>query len=324
MAPALAAGNCCVLKPAEEAPLTAVQLGRIALEAGLPPGALNVVPGLGEEAGAALAAHPGIDHLSFTGSVAVGKLVTKAAADNVVPVTLELGGKSPNVVFADADLDAAIPVIVNSIIQNAGQTCSAGSRLLVQDVAHDRVVAALADRFRQLRLGPGISDPDVGPLISASQLERVAGYVELGKGEAALVTGGGRPADPSLRDGYFFEPTIFDHVPPAAVIAREEIFGPVVAVSTFTGRQQAAELANGTDYGLVAAVWTRDVGTAHAMASLIQAGQVFVNTFGASGGPEMPFGGVKHSGHGREKGLAGLLEFTRIKTVAMRLDPGTG
>jgi aldehyde dehydrogenase (NAD+) len=322
VAPALAAGNCCVLKPAEEAPLTAIQLGRIALEAGLPPGVLNVVPGMGEEAGAALAAHPGIDHLSFTGSVEVGKLVSKAAAEHVIPVTLELGGKSPNVVFADADLDAALPVVVNSIIQNAGQTCSAGSRLLVQESAHDRVVTELVGRFERVRLGAGVTDPDMGPLISATQLERVSGYVELGKGEATAVTGGQQPEDAGLKNGYFFLPTVFDRVPPGAVIAREEIFGPVVAVSTFSDLEEAARLANGTDYGLVAAVWTRDVNVAHVMAREIRAGQVFVNTFGASGGPEMPFGGVKRSGHGREKGLEGLLEFTQLKTVAMKLDTG--
>ena len=323
VAPALAAGNCCVLKPAEEAPLTAIHLGRLGLEAGLPPGALNVVPGFGEEAGAALAAHPGIDHLSFTGSVEVGKLVSKAAAEHVIPVTLELGGKSPNVVFADADIAAAMPVLVNSIIQNAGQTCSAGSRLLVQASAHDRVVGELVDRFQHVSLGPGPSDPDMGPLISETQLERVSSYVELGKTEARAVTGGGQPHDDSLKGGYFFMPTVFDDVPPAAVIAQEEIFGPVVAVTSFADLDEAAQLANGTDYGLVAAVWTRDVNKAHIVAREIRAGQVFVNTYGASGGPEMPFGGVKRSGHGREKGLEGLLEFTQVKTVAMKLDSGT-
>jgi aldehyde dehydrogenase (NAD+) len=322
VAPALAAGNCCVLKPAEEAPLTAIQLGRIALEAGLPPGALNVIPGFGEEAGAALAAHPDIDHLSFTGSVEVGRLVSKAAAEHVIPVTLELGGKSPNVVFADADLDAALPVVVNSIIQNAGQTCSAGSRLLVEARAHDRIVTELAGRFQQVSLGPGVADPDMGPLISAIQLERVSSYVDLGKREARTITGGGRPDGRELQDGFFFLPTVFDDVPPDAVIAREEIFGPVVAVSTFTDLGEAVRLANGTDYGLVAAVWTRNVNTAHVMAAEIRAGQVFVNTYGASGGPEMPFGGVKRSGHGREKGLAGLIEFTQVKTVAIKLDSG--
>jgi aldehyde dehydrogenase (NAD+) len=324
VAPALAAGNCCVLKPAEEAPLTAIHLGRLSLEAGLPAGVLNVVPGFGEEAGAALAAHPGIDHLSFTGSVEVGKLVSKAAAEHVIPVTLELGGKSPNVVFADADLDAALPVVVNSIIQNAGQTCSAGSRLLVEAPVHEQIVSELVGRFEKVTLGPGTADPDMGPLISAAQLDRVSRLVDRGKTEARTLTGGGRPAGSSLRNGYFFLPTVFDDVPADAVVAREEIFGPVVAVSTFGDLPEAVKLANGTDFGLVAAVWTQNINTAHLMASQIQAGQVFVNTYGASGGPEMPFGGVKRSGHGREKGLEGLVEFTRVKTVAMKLDAGSG
>jgi aldehyde dehydrogenase (NAD+)/betaine-aldehyde dehydrogenase len=324
VAPALAAGNCCVLKPAEEAPLTAIHLGRIALEAGLPPGALNVVPGYGEEAGAALAAHPGIDHLAFTGSAEVGTLVSKAAADHVIPVTLELGGKSPNLVFADAELAAAMPVVVNSIIQNAGQTCSAGSRLLVDERVHDRVVHDLTGRFRQVGLGPGPADPDMGPLISAAQLDRVARYVEQGKAEARVLIGGEPPDDPQLRGGFFFLPTVFDQVPPSAVIAQEEIFGPVVSVTTFRDPAEAAQLANSTSFGLVAAVWTQDVSTAHLMAREIQAGQVFVNTYGASGGPEMPFGGVKRSGHGREKGFEGLLEYTQVKTVAMKIGQGTG
>jgi aldehyde dehydrogenase (NAD+)/betaine-aldehyde dehydrogenase len=224
------------------------------------------------------------------------------------------------VVFADADLDAAMPIVVNSIIQNAGQTCSAGSRLLVEAPAHDRVVGELVERFQKLTLGPGPEDPDMGPLISKSQLERVTDFVELGKSEAHAITGGGRPAGDSLADGFYFLPTVFDEVPLTAVIAREEIFGPVVAVSTFGDIGEAVRMANGTDYGLVAAVWTRDVSKAHLVARELRAGQVFVNTYGASGGPEMPFGGVKRSGHGREKGLEGLLEFTQVKTVAVKLD----
>jgi aldehyde dehydrogenase (NAD+)/betaine-aldehyde dehydrogenase len=212
VAPALATGNCCVLKPAEEAPLTPIKLGELALEAGLPPGALNVVPGFGEEAGAPLAAHPDIDHLAFTGSVEVGRLVSKAAAENVVPVTLELGGKSPNIVFADADVEGAVPIIVNSIIQNAGQTCAAGSRLLVEKGVQDRVVDAVAERFREITIGPGLDDPDLGPIISKEQLERVDGYVQAGKGEASLLAGG-VPQEDRLWGGYFFEPTLFGGSP---------------------------------------------------------------------------------------------------------------
>lgn len=317
IAPALAVGNCCVLKPAEEAPLTALRLGKLCLEAGMPPGVLNVVPGFGEEAGAPLAAHPGVDHVSFTGSVEVGRLVQRAAADNVVPVALELGGKSPNVVFADADLEAALPVIVNSILQNAGQTCSAGSRLLVHQHVHGDVVGAVSERFAAVRIGPGPDDPDLGPLISAQQLERVRGFVDRAKKEAQLVAGGTAPA--GLGGGYYFSPTLFDGVDPDTPIAREEVFGPVLAVTPFRDLDEAIRLTNGTDYGLVTAVWTRDVTTAHRVARAARSGQVYVNTYGAGGGVELPFGGFKRSGYGREKGFEALHTFSQVKTVTLRL-----
>ena len=319
VAPALAAGNCSVLKPAEDAPIGPVMLARLALEAGLPPGVLNVVPGYGWEAGAALAAHPRITHLSFTGSNAVGHLVTVAAAPNHIPVVLELGGKSPNIVFDDADLDLAEPVIVNAILQNAGQTCSAGSRLLVHHAVQDQLVKRLRDRFANVRLGPGAEDPDLGPLISSKQRDRVTAFVqEALDGGSAQLACGGRPSEGPNGRGFFFEPTLLDQVDPLSMIAQQEVFGPVLAVSGFEDESEAIRLANGTSYGLIAAVWTRDLGRAHRVARGLQAGQVYVNTYGAGGGAELPFGGVKRSGHGREKGFEGLLAYTQLKSVVIR------
>jgi aldehyde dehydrogenase (NAD+) len=323
LAPALAAGNCCVLKPAEEAPLTPLRVGQLALEAGFPPGVVNVVPGLGEEAGAPLAAHPRIAHLAFTGSVEIGRIVGVAAAQNCVPVTLELGGKSPNVVFDDADLATALPVVVSSILQNAGQTCSAGSRLLVHESVHERVVDEVRSRFETVRIGPGPEDPDLGPLISNDQRERVGGFVERAREQSRLVTGGEPPGDARLGDGYFWAPTLFDDVDPGAGIAQEEVFGPVLAVTPFADDEEALSIADGTPYGLIAAVWTRDVARAHRFAHELRVGQVYVNTYGAGGGVELPFGGWKLSGHGREKGFEAMRGYTQTKTVAVKLD-GSG
>jgi aldehyde dehydrogenase (NAD+) len=319
VAPALAAGCSVVLKPSSEAPMTALRLGEIGLACGLPPGVLNVVPGTGSEAGTALASHPGINQLTFTGSVDVGIQVAKMAAENVVPVVMELGGKSPNIVFADADLDLAAQGVANAIFQNAGQTCSAGSRLLVERSAHDTFVERLAQRAKTMRLGPGVSDPDMGPIISKRQLETIERYVNIGKDEGAgIAAGGRRPADPALGRGFYFEPTLLDRVSPEMRVAQEEIFGPVLAIMTFDDVEEAARLGNRSQYGLVAGIWTRDINKAMAVASAIKSGQVFINTYGAGGGVELPFGGYKKSGYGREKGLESLASYTQVKNVCIK------
>ena len=317
VAPALAMGNCTVLKPAEEAPLTALKIGELALEAGLPPGALNVVPGYGESAGAALTAHPGIGHISFTGSVEVGRIISHAAADRLIPVTMELGGKSPNILFADADLDRALPVIVNSILQNGGQTCSAGSRLLVAESIHAAVTAKLAEMFSAVSIGPALDDPDLGPLISGPQRDRVTSYVTAADRGGRIAYGGVPLTGGEFGHGYFFQPTLVDQVAAGSPIFREEVFGPVLAVTPFADLDEAVTLANGTDYGLVAGVWTTNITTAQRMIRDVVSGQVFVNTYGASGGVELPFGGFRQSGYGREKGAEGLRGFAQLKTAVI-------
>ena len=315
---ALAMGNACVLKPAEEACLTALAFARIAEEAGLPAGALNVVPGLGEEAGAALSAHPGVQHLSFTGSVAVGRLIQTAAARHTIPVTLELGGKSPQIVFADADLEAALPFLVNAGIQNAGQTCSAASRILVERGVFDEVVARMAARYRALRVGPALDDLDVGPVISARQRDIVEGYLALAHESGLNIAAAAPRAASAPAGGYYVQPTLVADVPAAHRLAQEEVFGPVQVVIPFDGEAEGLAIANGTDFGLVAGVWTRDGGRALRMARKLKCGQVFVNNYGAGGGIELPFGGVKASGHGREKGFEALYGFSTLKTVAIQ------
>ncbi len=314
---ALAAGNATVLKPAEEACLTALAFARIAAEADLPAGALNLVTGLGEEAGAALAGHAGIDHLSFTGSAATGALVQAAAARNAVPVTLELGGKSPQLVFADADLDAALPFLVNAGLQNAGQTCSAASRILVERPVYDAVLGRMAERYQALRVGPALGGFDVGPLVSARQREIVTGYLELARNDGCAAAAAGTIVPQAPNGGFYVRPTLFGDVPPEHRLAQEEIFGPVQVVIPFRDEAEAIRIANGTRYGLVAGVWTRDGGRQLRLARALKSGQVFVNNYGAGGGVELPFGGVKLSGHGREKGFEALYAFTALKTVAI-------
>ncbi|HTL76005.1 MAG TPA: aldehyde dehydrogenase family protein [Casimicrobiaceae bacterium] len=315
---ALAAGNACVVKPAEDACLSLLRVAELAAASGLPEGALNVVTGLGAEAGVALVAHPAIAHVSFTGSPATGAEVAAAAARRHCPVTLELGGKSPQIVFADADLDAAVPAIVNAIVQNAGQTCSAGSRLLVECAIYEPLLERLADRFHGLVAAPALADRDCGPLIRASQLARVRGFLDDAKRSGLAIVASGRIADDAPANGYYVAPTLLRDVPREHRLACDEVFGPVLAAMAFDDEAHAVALANATDYGLVAGVWTRDGGRQLRMARAVQSGQVFVNNYGAGGGVELPFGGVKHSGHGREKGFEALYAFTTVKTVVLR------
>ena len=320
IAPALAAGNTVVAKPSVEGSLTLLKVGEIVVEAGLPPGALNIITGRGGEAGTALAAHPDINHCTFTGSVEVGIEVMRTTAQNVVPVNLELGGKSPNIVFADADMENALPVVTRSIIQNAGQTCSAGSRLLVEEKAHGQVVEAMTERFGSIRLGQAVDDPDMGPMVSSGQRDTVEGYIRTGVAEGVrLAVGGGRPSDPDLpAGGFYLQPTILDDADISFRVTQEEIFGPVLTVSPFKDIEEAARIANATPFGLVSAVWTRDISKAHWLATKIRAGQVYINTYGAGGGVELPFGGYRKSGFGREKGLESLIGYTQVKNVCIK------
>ncbi len=311
---ALTMGNACVLKPAEEACLTALAFAEMAREAGFPAGVINVVPGLGEEAGAALASHPGVNHISFTGSVPVGTMVQAAAARNVVPVTLELGGKSPQIVFSDADLDAALPFLVNAGIQNAGQTCSASSRILVERSLHDQLLDRMAGRYRNLTVGPAEQDYDVGPLISGRQKEIVAGFLAAGGDLDIAAQGTILPDAP--KSGHYIAPTLLSGVGPQHKLAQDEVFGPVQVVMPFDTEEQAIQIANGTDFGLVASVWTQNGARQMRVAKAVRAGQVFINNYGAGGGVELPFGGVGKSGHGREKGFEALYGFSTLKTVA--------
>ena len=315
---ALTMGNTCVLKPGEEASQTALMIGELSRQAGFPPGVLNIIPGLGEESGNALIHHSGINHLSFTGSTEVGTLVQQAAAKNSIPVTLELGGKSPQVVFADADLEKALPFLVNASIQNCGQTCSAASRVLVESSIYEKLVMRLSERFKELRVGPAFQDLNCGPLISPEQKKRVEQYLEQAKADGLNILAAGKIIEDAPAGGNYVKPMLIRDVPPEHPLAQEELFGPVLAAMPFEDENEAVKLANGTPFGLVSGVWTRDGARQFRMAKKIKSGQIFINNYGAGGGVELPFGGVKLSGHGREKGFEALYGFSVTKTIAIQ------
>jgi betaine-aldehyde dehydrogenase len=317
LAPALAAGCTCVLKPAEQTPLTALEMAGWLEEIGFPPGVVNVVTGFGETAGAPLVAHPAVDKIAFTGSAAVGKVILRSAADSIKRVTLELGGKSPNIFFADADFEAAIDGALFGIFINQGEVCSAGSRILVEKSIYEKFVEAMAEKSKKIKLGAPLDrETKMGPLVSKEQYERVREYQEVGKREAKLVAGGGRAA--SFGKGYYVEPTIFTDVDNGARIAREEIFGPVAAVIPFEGEAEAIQIANDTPYGLAAAVWSRDIFRAFRVVKAVRAGIVWVNHMQPTY-VEAPWGGYKQSGFGKELGPSGIEEYLETKQVHINL-----
>jgi aldehyde dehydrogenase (NAD+) len=312
IAPALAVGNAVVAKPSEFTSLSTLAVARIASEAGLPAGVLNVITGIGPEVGEALVRHPDVRKISFTGSVAAGKKVGAIAAERIVPLTLELGGKSPNIVFADADLDLAASAAVGTIVRNAGQICSAGTRLLVDASVHDELI----ERMKTIaeKVTPG---RDIGPIITPDQFDKVRGFLDAAKNEGLEIVVGGDIDESGAEAGFYVPPTIYDHVAPDSRLAKEEVFGPVLSVFAFTSEDEAVKLANDTEYGLVAGIWTRDLARAFRVSAALEAGQVFVNQWYAP--IEAPFGGYKQSGHGREKGVETLSDYTQVKSVVMNL-----
>src|SRR6202451_342932 len=318
LAPALAAGCTCILKPAEQTPLTALEFANYFSEVGLPPGVVNIINGLGETAGAALVAHPGVDKIAFTGSASVGKIIVKSAADTLKRVTLELGGKSPNIFFTDADWEASIDGALFGVFINQGEVCSAGSRILVEKKIYSKFVEAMTEKAKRIKLGPPSErETKMGPLVSKEQYDRVGAYLEIGKKEAKVAIGGGRPKQ--FDKGYYLEPTIFYDMENSARIAREEIFGPVAAVIPFDGEADAIRIANDTPYGLAAAVWTRDIYKAFRVVKSLRAGIVWVNHMQPTY-VEAPWGGYKQSGFGRELGPWGIEEYLETKQVYINLN----
>ncbi|MEQ1953917.1 aldehyde dehydrogenase family protein [Mesorhizobium sp. CN2-181] len=312
---ALAMGNTLVVKPAEDASLSTIRIAELALEAGFPQGVFNVVTGYGRDAGAALSAHPLVDYVTFTGSPATGAAIQKAAAGNNRGVTMELGGKSPQIVFADADIDLALPVLVNAIIQNGGQTCSAGSRVLVERAVYEDVANGLAERFSELVAGAHDADLDLGALINPRQRQRVAAMVSDAEDAGCEILARGSIHADAPEGGFYYEPALIAAKDPKLAIAQEEVFGPVLILLAFDDEADALQIANGTEYGLVAGIWTRDGARQHRVAKRVRAGQIFVNAYGAGGGIELPFGGFRKSGHGREKGFEALYDMSATKTI---------
>ncbi len=318
LGPALACGNTVVLKPAEQTPLTALRLGELAAETGFPAGVLNIVTG-GPETGKALVAHPGVDKVAFTGSTVVGKEIMRSAADTLKRVTLELGGKSPNIVFADSDIDSAVKGAINGIFYGKGEVCNAGSRLFLETKVQDEFLGKLVERTKKLVPGDPL-DPKtrLGAIVSQQQMQQVLGYIDKGKSEGAQLIAGGKRASVGNGNGFFIEPTIFGGVKNDMTIAREEIFGPVLATLTFDDVDQVAELANQNPYGLAAAIWTKDIKRAHALSRRLKAGTVWINTYGLMDAA-LPFGGYKQSGFGRELGTQALEAYTELKSVWLTL-----
>jgi acyl-CoA reductase-like NAD-dependent aldehyde dehydrogenase len=311
IAPALTVGNCVILKPPEEASLTCIELGKIFLEAGLPEGVLNVITGLGEEAGAALVEHPGVDKIAFTGGTSTGKIIMRAAANTLKKLSLELGGKSPNIIFADADVQHATQSALGAIFYNQGQICTAGSRLLVEASVYDRVLEDVTNGAKKLTTGdPMELTTKMGPLVSSEHRDRVVNYIDKGVAEGAQKLSGGKQD----KDGFFVEPVVFGGVSQEMTIAREEIFGPVLSVLRFETLEQAAKIADATEFGLAAGVWTRDIGKAHSLAAKLKAGTVWINTYNNFDAAS-PYGGYKQSGFGRENGEEVLREYSQSKSI---------
>lgn len=319
LAPALAAGNTAVIKPAEDTSITSLRLAELSQEAGFPKGVINIVTGYGYEAGSALSSNSDIDHITFTGSVPTGSIVMKNAAENIKSLTLELGGKSPNIVFADADFEETAQWVIRTLIQNAGQTCTAGTRLIVENKIKEKFLNRVNEIMDNITIGPGLENHDLGPIVSEKQIKNLEHYMNVAKEEGSKILRGGKRLN-NLPSNLFFEPTIIESPSEKSRLAQEELFGPVVTVLTFDSKEEALSLANSTEYGLVTGIWTKNIDKALWLAHRVRSGQVFINNYGAGGGVEMPFGGQGKSGFGREKGLESLKHYTQVKNVAIKID----